>query len=71
MSEITDQQRRLGNVGRAMMDAAVAEKDDARSNQLASVGRKLTEYGTIYGPTMKDFTTEELELASEFYAYAD
>jgi len=69
-NEITEQQRQLGNVGRAMMDAAYSEKSDELSNKLAATGRKLTEFGTIYGPKLEDFTQEELELANEYMVYA-
>ena len=64
--QITDVQRTLGNIGRAMMDAAVTTEDAAESNRLAQVGSMLTEVGTIYGPTDKDFTDDDQRLILDF-----
>ena len=64
--EITPAERRLAEIGRGMMDAAVTEKDDAKSNHLAECGHKLCAYGAPYGTTQKDFTAEDHALIREY-----
>ncbi len=64
--EITPAERRLAEIGRGMMDAAVTEKDDVKSNQMAECGYKLCAYGAPYGTTAKDFSAEEHALIKEF-----
>lgn len=63
--EITPAERRLAEIGRSMMDAAVTEKDDAKSNQMAECGYKLCAFGAPYGTTAKDFTPEDHALIRE------
>ena len=63
--ETTAQQRKLGDIGRKMMDLAVTEKDDARSNRLSIVGNMLTEYGAPFGSSKSDFSQEDLQLIQE------
>jgi hypothetical protein len=63
--EITPAERRLAEIGRSMMQAAVTEKDDAKSNKMAECGHKLCAYGAPYGTTAKDFTPEDHALIRE------
>lgn len=65
-NQITDVERMLSDVGRTMMDAAITEKDDARSNELARIGDGLTRLNTIYGPKPDDFTPRDWQLIQEF-----
>lgn len=54
-NEITDNERMLGSLGRALMAQAKKESDDELSNVMASVGQKFTVYGAPEQPgTLKD-----------------
>lgn len=64
--EITPAERRLAEIGRGMMDAAVTCKDDAESNHLAECGHKLCAFNVPYGTTIKDFTAEDNALIRKF-----
>lgn len=64
--EITPAERRLAEIGRQMMDAAVKEKDDEKSNKMAECGFKLCAYNAPYGTTQKDFGPEDMALIREF-----
>jgi hypothetical protein len=64
--EITPQQRQLANIGRDMMDAAIKEKDDTKSNQMASVGYKMCAFGAPFGTSKKDFSESDMALIAEF-----
>lgn len=57
--EIKEHERTLGNIGRAIMDLAVTEKDDAMSNRMSSVGNMLTTVGAPFGTRLKDITPED------------
>ena len=65
-NQLTELERELADVGRAMMDSAVTTKDDALSNELARIGDGLTRLNTIYGPKPDDFTPRDWELVQEF-----
>lgn len=67
-NQITDVERYLADVGRNMMDSAITEKDDTRSNELARVGDALTRLNTIYGPKADDFTADEWQLVEDYIA---
>ncbi len=64
--EITPAERRLAEIGRGMMDAAVTCKDDTESNHLAECGHKLCAFNAPYGTTAKDFTAEDQALIRKF-----
>ena len=64
--ELTDAERRLAEIGRAMMDRAAREPDDAVCNHLSEVGYKLCAYNSPYGTTEKDFTAEDRALIKSF-----
>ena len=66
MMETTPNQKKLAVIGRYMMDCAVTEKDDAKSNRLAQVGDKLTRFGAIWGTRKEDFSNEDLKLIVEY-----
>lgn len=63
--ELTPSQRKLGDIGRKMMDLAVTETDDARSCRLSIVGDMLTRYGAPFGTRQSDFDAEDLKLIEE------
>ena len=65
-AEISAAERRLAEIGRGMMDAAVTCKDDAESNHLAECGHKLCAFGAPYGTTQKDFTPADHALIRKF-----
>ena len=67
-NQITNVERYLADVGRAMMDSAITEKDDSRSNELARVGDALTRLNTIYGPKADDFTPRDWMLVEGYIA---
>lgn len=67
-NQISDVERYLADVGRKMMDSAVTEKDDARSNELARIGDGLTRLNTIYGPKPSDFTSEDWQMVEDYIA---
>lgn len=64
--ELTPSQRKLSEIGRYMMDCAVTEKCDVKSNELARVGNMLTRFGTAFGPSAKNLTTEDVKLISQY-----
>lgn len=66
MMETTPNQKKLGVIGRIMMNAAATEKDDAKSNHLAVVGDKLTRFGAAWGTRKTDFSKEDLQLIVEY-----
>jgi len=66
MMETTPNQKKLGVIGRYMMNCAATEKDDAKSNHLAVVGDKLTRFGATWGTRKSDFSKEDLQLIVEY-----
>lgn len=66
--ELTKAQRQLGDLGRKMMDMAVTERDDAKSNHLARVGYMLTSYGAPFGTRLRDFSDADMALIQEAMA---
>jgi hypothetical protein len=49
-TSIDPQQAKLAELGRTLMDMAASHKDDVESNQMASLGSAMTEFGTPFGP---------------------
>lgn len=68
MSEVTQVERYLADVGRALMDGAILEKDCEVSNEMSRLGRMLTELNTIYGPKTENFTPRDWEKVEKFIA---
>ena len=72
--EATDQQKKLANIGRAMMDFSeyfdgLGKLTDAQLgtlNKMSHVGGMLTKLGTTFGPRAKDFTAEDQQLIIQF-----
>ena len=64
--EMTSNQRKLATIGRYMMDCAVTEKCDVKSNELARVGNMLTRFGTAFGPSAKNLTPADVSLISQY-----
>jgi hypothetical protein len=64
--EITPQQRELADIGRELMDAAIKEKDDAKSNQMSRVGHDMCAFGAPFGTSKKDFSESDMTLIAEF-----
>ena len=71
--EITSQERVVGTVGRAMMDysetasmAGLKDKQIAVFNMLSELGYKMTQVGRSFGPTMKDFTDNDMTIIAEW-----
>ena len=64
--EMTANQRKLATIGRHMMDCAVTEKCDVKSNELARLGSMLTRFGTPFGPSAKNLTNADVKLISEY-----
>jgi hypothetical protein len=49
----------VAEIGRALMDMAVKQKDDDIANQMSSVGDALTRFGTNLGPkSIKDLVKQ-------------
>jgi len=49
----------VAEIGRALMDMSVKQKDDELSNQMSSVGDALTRFGTNLGPkSIKDIVKQ-------------
>ena len=49
----------VAEIGRAIMDMAIKQKDDELSNQMSSVGDALTRFGTNTGPkSIKDLVKQ-------------
>ena len=73
--EISDAERVVGTVGRAMMDysetasmAGLKDKEIAVFNMLSDLGFKMTQVGRSFGPTMKDFNSNDMTIIQEWNA---
>lgn len=49
-TSLDPQHAKLAELGRTLMDMAASHKDDVESNQMASLGSAMTEFGTSFGP---------------------
>lgn len=65
--EITPEQRKLAELGRYMMDLALAEKDLEYSGRLADLGDKLTTVGAPNGFKLHTLEANELTLLNGVY----
>ena len=71
--EATEQQKQLASIGRAMCDMSeyanckgMKDADFKLLNDMSHVGNLLTKLGMAFGPTIKDFTQEDLDLIARF-----
>ena len=71
--EATENQKQLAVIGRAMMDMSeyanckgMKEEDFKLLNDMSHVGNMMTKVGNTFGPRMKDFTQEDLDLIARF-----
>jgi len=64
--EITEDQRKLGDIGRTMMNASYTASTDELFNKLCRIGSDLTTVGAPFGKRIKDFTEEEKQFVSDF-----
>ena len=75
--EITKQNAKLADIGRAMMDYSefygvanglghLKDAQLATLNQLTHVGGMLTKIGVLFGPRMSDLSDSDRELVAKF-----
>ena len=75
--EATTAQKKLADIGRAMMDyseaygkvnglARVTDEGLRTLNNLSQTGSMLTQVGAAFGTSYKDFTDEQLKLITDF-----
>jgi hypothetical protein len=71
--EVSEDYKHMAKVGRAMMDMSeyanckgMKEADFKLLNDMSHVGNMMTKVGNAFGPTMKSFTTEDLDLIKRF-----
>jgi len=71
--EVSEDYKHMAKVGRAMMDMSeyanckgMKEADFKLLNDMSHVGNMMAKVGTTFGPTMKSFTAEDLELIRRF-----
>ena len=71
--EVSEDYKYLARVGRAMMDMSEyanckGMKDEGFKllNDMSHVGSLLTKLGNAFGPTLDDFTAEDMELIARF-----
>ena len=66
--EITNEERDLGDIGRAMMDAAVTQSDDKLFIKMSELGNRLTSVGALFGARVNEFSQEEQDFVADFEA---
>ena len=66
--EITNEERDLGDIGRAMMDAAVTQSDDKLFIKMSELGNRLTSVGALFGTRVNEFSQEEQDFVADFEA---
>jgi hypothetical protein len=66
--EITNEERDLGDIGRAMMDAAITQSDDKLFNKMSELGNRLTSVGALFGTRVNEFSQEEQDFVADFEA---
>jgi hypothetical protein len=71
--EVDNNFKELATVGRAMCDMSeyanckgMKEEDFKLLNDMSHVGNMLTKLGNSFGPTLKDFSQEDLDLIARF-----
>jgi len=71
--EVDAQYKELAAVGRQMMDMSeyanckgFKDEDFKLLNDMSHVGNLLTKLGNAFGPTMKSFTQEDMDLIARF-----
>jgi hypothetical protein len=71
--EVNANFKQLATIGRAMMDMSeyanckgMKDEDFKLLNDMSHVGNMLTKVGNTFGPTLKSFTQEDLDLVTRF-----
>jgi hypothetical protein len=71
--EATTAEKQMAVIGRKMMDMSeyanckgMKEEDFKLLNDLSHVGSMMTKIGNAFGPKVKDFTAEDLNLIARF-----
>jgi len=71
--EVSEQHKQMAVIGRRMMDMSEyanckGMKDEGFKllNDMSHVGSLLTKLGNAFGPTLDDFTAEDMELIARF-----
>jgi len=64
--EITEDERKLGDIGRKMMDASYTASSDELFNKLCRIGNELTTVGAPFGKRLTEFTEEEKQFVFDF-----
>ena len=71
--EVGAEYKQLAVIGRRMMDMSeyanckgMKEADFKLLNDMSHVGNMMTKVGNTFGPTMKSFTAEDLDLIRRF-----
>jgi hypothetical protein len=64
--EISEADRRLTDVGRSMMDAAVAQQDDEVFNKMCRIGDDLTRVGSLFGTSWNSFNDDDKQFILDF-----
>ena len=64
--EISEADRKLGDVGRDMMDAAVTQKDDELFNKMCRIGDDLTRVGSVFGTSWNSFNDDDKQFILNF-----
>ena len=71
--EVSEQHKKMAVIGRRMMDMSEyanckGMKDEGFKllNDMSHVGSLLTKLGNAFGPTLDDFTAEDMELIARF-----
>lgn len=65
--DMTDTDKTIKTFGEAMMTLAVYEKDHAKSNKMAAIGKELSLAGTPFAKRFEDFDTDEKLLINEIF----
>jgi len=64
--EITQDQRKLGDIGRQMMDASYTASSDETFNKLCRIGNELTTVGAPFGKILQEFTEDDRQFVYDF-----
>ena len=64
--EISEAVRRLTDVGRSMMDAAVTQQDDEVFNKMCRIGDDLTRVGSLFGTSWNSFNDDDKQFILNF-----
>ena len=62
---MTERDETIKAFGEAMMDLAIYEKDHAKSNKMAYIGKELSLAGTLFSKRYEDFNPDEQAIIHE------